>query len=71
MPVLLQENITSHLTALAEEFKHYFLKVSDEKQSLVLNLIRCSVHVHHNELIVLQNDSTATDLFHDKTVEEF
>ena len=29
MPELLQQNIISHLTALKEEFKHYFRKLRD------------------------------------------
>ena len=74
MPELLQENIISHLTAL-EEFKHYFPEVSDKELNFVRNPFRCSVDSipdeQQDELIDLQNDSTAKDLFDDNTVEEF
>ena len=75
MPVLLQENIIFHLTALEEEFKHYFPEVSDKELNLVRNPFRCSVDSipdeQQDELIDLQNDSTAKDLLDDNTVEEF
>ena len=75
MPVLLQENIIFYLTALEEEFKHYFPEVSDKELNLVRNPFRCSVDSipdeQQDELINLQNDSTAKDLLDDNTVEEF
>ena len=75
MPVLLQENIIFHLTALEEEFKHYFPEVSDKELNLVRNPFRCSVDSipdeQQDELIDLQNDSTTKDLLDDNTVEEF
>ena len=75
MPVLLQENIIFYLTALEEEFKHYFPEVSDKELNLVRNPFRCSVDSipdeQQDELIDLQNDSTAKDLLDDNTVEEF
>ena len=75
MPVLLQESIISHLTALEEEFKHCFPEVSDNELNIVPIPFRRSVdslpQVHVNELIVLPNDSTAKDLFDHKTVENF
>ena len=75
MPELLKENIISHLTALEEESKHYFPEVSDEELNLVRNPFKYSVDSipdeQQNELIDLQNDSTAKDFFDDSTVEEF
>ena len=75
MPELLQENIIYHLTALEEESKHYFPEVSDKELNFVRNPFRCSVdsipNEQQDELIDLQNDSTAKDLFDDNTVEEF
>ena len=69
MPVLLLENIIFHLTALEEEFKHYFPEVSDKEPNLVRNPFRCSVDSipdeQQDELIDLQNDSTAKDLLDD------
>ena len=43
LPELLQENITSHLTALEEEFKQYFSEVSLKELNSVRNSFRCSV----------------------------
>ena len=75
MPVLLQENIIFHLTALEEEFKHYFSEVSDKELNLVRNPFRCSVDSipdeQQDELIDLQNNFTVKDLLDDNTVEEF
>ena len=74
MPMLLQENIIFHLTALEEKFKHYFPEVSDKELNLVRNPFRCfvdSIPDEKDELIDLQNDSTAKDLLDDNTVEEF
>ena len=75
MPELLKENIISHLTALEEESKHYFPEVSDEELNLVRKPFKCSIDSipdeQQNELIDLQNDSTAKDFFDDSTVEEF
>ena len=75
IPGLLQENIISHLTALEEEFKQYFPKVNDKELVLVTNPSGCSVDSipdeQQDELIDLQNDSTAKDLLNDNTVKEF
>ena len=72
MSGLIQENIISHLTALKEEFKYHFLKVSDKELISVKNLFRCSIDSipdeQQGELIDLQNDSTAKDLLDDNTV---
>ena len=75
MPVLLLENIIFHLTALEEQFKHYFPEVSDKELNLVRNSFRCSADSIPDEqqdgFIDLQNDSTDKDLSDDNTVEEF
>ena len=73
--VLLLENIIFRLTALEEEFKQYFSEVSDKELNLVRNPFRCSADSipdeQQDELIDLQNDFTAKDVFNDNTVEEF
>ena len=37
------KKLSLYLTALKEEFRHYFLKVNDKELNLVNNLFRCSV----------------------------
>ena len=75
IPGLLQENIFSHLTTLKEEFKYYFPEVGGKEMNLVRNPFSCSVDSIpdelQNELIDLQNDSTAKGLLDDSTVKEF
>ena len=72
---LLQENIISHLTVLADKFKYYFPEVSGKEMNLVRNSFSCSVDSTpdelQDELINLQHDSTAKYLLDDSTVKEF
>ncbi|XP_067930517.1 zinc finger BED domain-containing protein 5-like [Watersipora subatra] len=75
MPASLQTNIISHLDSLKSEFQHYFSEVSESELSLVRNLFCCFAESVpdglQEKLIDLQNDSSANDVYEDKTTEEF
>ncbi|XP_067943265.1 zinc finger BED domain-containing protein 5-like [Watersipora subatra] len=75
IPESLQSNIISHLDLLESESHHYFPEVSESELRLVRSPLRCFAECVpdelQEELIDLQNDSTAIDVYEDKTIEEF
>jgi hypothetical protein len=73
----LKEEIGDHLQFLETEMQRYFPELSEDEAAVVRNPFHASLDVAdvpdevQDEFLELRNDSTARDLFQEKTLTEF
>lgn len=73
----LKDEITGHLESLEEEFQQYFPELTEEEEALVRNPFSATLDISsipdevQDEFLDLRNDSTARDLFREKSVTQF
>jgi hypothetical protein len=67
----LKEEISDHLQFLEIEIQRYFPELSEDEAAVVRNPFHASLDVADVEFLELRNDSTARDLFQEKTLTEF